>query len=396
LPLSTAIQIGLERLQAEPPAWLRGRRLGLLSNPASVDARFHHARQLITHAYPGQLRALFSPQHGFYAEKQDNMVESPDMTDNLLQIPVFSLYAQTRKPTPSMLADIDVLVVDLQDVGTRVYTFIYTLSYCMEAVAEQGKTLLVLDRPNPLNGCTLEGNCLAAPWRSFVGRFALPMRHGLTIAELARFFNDSGGIGCDLHIIPMRGWQRTMDFPATGRSWVAPSPNMPSPGCALVYPGQVIWEGTNLSEGRGTTQPFEICGAPYIDPEGLLRELDGDRLEGVVLRPLAFEPTSGKWAGQRCYGVQLHVTDPSRFRPYRTSLRLLQTVIRNHGGDFAWRPPPYEYEYEHLPIDLIIGDGTIRRRVEALEPLEAIEADWGGDLRAFADQVRSYHLYQLD
>ena len=255
---------GLERLIADPPAWLEGRRLGLLCNPASVDSGLRHARHLLRDRFPGALRALFSPQHGFFAEKQDNMIESDDMVDPVLGIPVFSLYGSTRIPSAGMLADIDVLVVDLQDAGTRVYTFATTLSYCMETAAACGKTVLVLDRPNPTGGAAVEGNLLRAEWASFVGRYPIPMRHGLTLAELARLFNAAFGIGCDLQVMPMSGWKREMTFADTGLPWVAPSPNLPTPAAALVYPGQVLWEGTNVSEGRGTTQPFELFGAPYL------------------------------------------------------------------------------------------------------------------------------------
>jgi uncharacterized protein YbbC (DUF1343 family) len=387
------VRTGLEQLLADPPAGLRGKRLGLLCNPASVDRRLRHARDLLAQRFPGALRALFSPQHGFFAEKQDNMIESADMTDPVLGLPVFSLYGTTRIPTPDMFSDIDVLLVDLQDVGTRVYTFIYTLSYCMETARDCGRRVVVLDRPNPVGGCAVEGNLLAADCRSFVGRFPIPMRHGLTMAELARLFNTRFGIGCELEVVAMAGWKRSLLFGDTGLPWVAPSPNLPTPVSALVYPGQVLWEGTNVSEGRGTTQPFELFGAPFLDTGALAADLGEPPIAGAVLRPAVFEPTSNKWQGRCCAGFQIHPIDPSRYAPYAATLRLLQAIIGRHPKEFAWRPPPYEYEHERWPIDLLIGDRSIRRRLEALEPLEEIEASWRAPLDEFKAMSREQYLY---
>ena len=387
------VRTGLERLLADPPPWLKGRRLGLLCNSASVDSRLHHARELINRRFPGALRVLFSPQHGFSAEKQDNMIESDDTTDPVLGLPVFSLYGRTRIPTREMLDAIDILLVDLQEAGTRVYTFTSTMSYCMETAAACGKPVLILDRPNPVGGEVLEGNLLKPEWTSFVGRFPIPMRHGLTIAELARLFNDHFGIGCELRVIPMSGWKRKMIFQDTGLPWVAPSPNLPTPTSTLVYPGQVLWEGTNVSEGRGTTQPFELFGAPFIDLANLQATLSTAPIHGAILRPTAFEPTSGKWQGRCCRGFQIHVTAPRCFAAYCATLQLLQAVICHHRAQFVWRPPPYEYEFEKLPIDLLIGDRSVRRRLEAMEPIDSLQASWQAELNAFAELSRKYHLY---
>ena len=385
---------GLERLIEDPPAWLDGRRLGLLCNPASVDRRFRHARHLLRDRFPGALRALFSPQHGFFAEKQDNMIESDDMVDPLLGIPVFSLYGRTRIPTSAMLADIDVLVVDLQDAGTRVYTFAYTLSYCMETAAACGKTVLVLDRPNPTGGAAVEGNLLRPAWASFVGRYPIPMRHGLTLAELARLFNARFGIGCDLQVVPMSGWKREMTFADTGIPWVAPSPNLPTPAAALVYPGQVLWEGTNVSEGRGTTQPFELFGAPYLHVPKLEAELGQTPIAGAVLRPAVFEPTSGKWQGRCCRGFQIHVTEPQRYAPYRTTLRLLQAIIRHHATEFGWRPPPYEYEERLMPIDILWGHSGLREGIDGGASVADILRGVDGECAAFAAEAGPFRLYR--
>lgn len=388
------ILLGLEQLAASPPPYLRGLRLGLLCNAASVDHELVHARQRLRAAFGDRLIQIFSPQHGLFAERQDNMIESDHRSDPSLGLPVYSLYSQTRKPTREMLDPIDVLVVDLQDVGTRVYTFIYTLSYCMEAAHRHGKKVVVLDRPNPIGGQLVEGNCLDPAWSSFVGRYPMPMRHGMTIGELALMFNQAFGIGCDLEVVPLKGWRREMSFDQTGLQWVAPSPNMPSPISALVYPGQVIWEGTNVSEGRGTTQPFELFGAPYIDPEKVAAGMDMAALPGMVMRPMEFEPTANKWQGRICRGFQLHVIDPVRFRPYKTSLALLQAVMGCHPEAFQWKMPPYEYEYERMPIDLIIGDRTIRTRLEAMEPVAALEAGWQTGLAAYDAMRRNFFLYE--
>lgn len=388
-----AIRTGLENLGLRPPRRLAGKRLGLLCNPASVNRDFVHASHVIDRVFPGRLTALFAPQHGFFAEKQDNMVESEDFYDSRLSVPVFSLYGETRIPTDPMLDQIDVLLVDLQDAGTRVYTFFTTLSYCMEAAARTGKAVFVLDRPNPLGGMQVEGNCLDPEYASFVGRYPIPMRHGLTIGEFARFINETYGIGCELEVIPMQGWQRWMYFTDTGLCWIAPSPNLPTPASAMVYPGQVLWEGTNLSEGRGTTQPFEIFGAPFVDAEAVLERLPASGLAGVVLRPLVFEPTSGKWAGRACRGFQLHVTDREKYLPYRTSLILLDTVRRLFTGDFAWKPPPYEYEWQRPPFDLISGEARIRLMMEAGRPIEEICRPWPAQLAEYLEQVRPFYLY---
>jgi len=390
----TIVRTGLENLIASPPEYLSGCRLGLLCNPASVDGKLRHARKLVNDRFPDQLTALFFPQHGFFSEKQDNMVESGDMQDQALDIPVFSLYGKTRTPTADMLDHLDVLVIDLQDVGTRVYTFIYTVSYCLEAAKQHGKKVLVLDRPNPVNGLTVEGNMLKPEWSSFVGRYEIPMRHGLTMAELALLINDHFKIGCDLAVIPMTGWRRKMFFSDTGLCWVSPSPNLPTPSAALVYPGQVLWEGTNVSEGRGTCLPFELFGATYTNPDKILTSIGGRRQMGAVLRPAAFEPVANKWKGELCHGFQIHVTDPFLFNPYNLTLKLIQAVMEHHCTDFQYKAPPYEYEFERRPIDLIIGDRDIRRRIENLESVDTIEASWRPALMAFIEASRPYLLYE--
>jgi len=387
------ISPGLEQLLQSWPASLKDQRIGLLCNPASVDHNLVPSRLRLEKLLGDRLTCLFSPQHGLFAEKQDNMIESSHRRDPLLDIPVFSLYSQTRIPTRDMFDSIDALLVDLQDVGTRVYTFIYTMSHCMEAARQYNKKVVVLDRPNPIGGIQVEGNCLDSQFFSFVGRYPIPMRHGMTIGELARMFNAAYGIGCDLQVVPMEGWRRTMHFEETGLPWVAPSPNLPTPTSALVYPGQVIWEGTNVSEGRGTTQPFELFGAPFIDPDGILTAIETENIPGAILRPVEFEPSANKWQGKTCRGFQIHVREPYLFRPYRTSLTLLQAVLRCHEDLFQWKMPPYEYEYERMPIDLILGDRQIRKQLTEMTPIHDLESSWQKELKAFEEMRKTYLLY---
>jgi len=390
----SAVITGLKHLAHCPLSDLAEKRLGLLCNPASVDDRFRHARHVISRVFPGRLKALFSPQHGFFAEKQDNMVESADFFDKELQIPVFSLYGATRIPTAEMMDGIDVLIVDLQDAGTRVYTFFTTLSYCMEEAARQQKAVVILDRPNPVGGLQVEGNCLNPCYASFVGRYPIPMRHGLTIGEYARLINAEFHIGCDLSVIAMKGWKRHMYYTDTGLAWIPPSPNLPTPASAMVYPGQVLWEGTNVSEGRGTTQPFELFGAPWMDTNVLEKALGETPIAGAVLRPAMFEPTSGKWAGRSCHGFQIHVTDREKYLPYQTSLALVGAVRKLFGNEFAWKMPPYEYEWEKLPFDLITGDAQIRVQLEAGADAAEMARHWQAQTEAYQQQIRPYLLYE--
>lgn len=386
------IKTGLESLYDNLPGCLKGRRLGLLANPASITSQFAHAKEVIVQLFPGQLSALFSPQHGFFAEKQDNMIESGHFRDPDLDIPVFSLYSETRIPTIDMFAPIDTLVIDIQDVGTRVYTFIYTISYCLETAARLNKSVVILDRPNPVGGLRIEGNILEPDWASFVGRYPIPMRHGMTVGEMTAYINTTQKIGCDLTVIPMQGWTRDMYWQDTGLVWIPPSPNLPTPLSAMVYPGQVIFEGTNLSEGRGTTLPFEQFGAPYLDPNTLKQRIQS-RLKGIVLRPVNFQPTSGKWQNQTCKGFHIHITDKDAYKPYLYSLILLQEIMRTHAKGFEFKAPPYEYEFERLPMDLILGSRNLRKNIEAMDaPLE-LEKAWQDPLQAFKEASQDFYLY---
>jgi uncharacterized protein YbbC (DUF1343 family) len=367
-----AIRSGLEVALVEPPAILaRGGRLGLLLNQASVDRSFRLAADLLAHRFPGQLTALFSPQHGLWCEEQANMIESSHSSYAPLDLPVFSLYSETRRPTPEMLRGLDCLVIDLQDVGTRVYTFIWTIQQCLVACAEARLPVMILDRPNPL-GPTTEGPMLEANYRSFVGGWPIPLRHGLSLGELALLVNHEQSIGADLTVVPYDA-SRGSDLATGGLPWVPPSPNMPRRETAVVYPGMVLFEGTNVSEGRGTTLPFERLGAPWIDPFRLARELAAYEHPGLVLAPVRFVPTFDKFRGQACGGVALHITEPTAVRSVATAVAILATISRLYPTEFAWLPPPYEYETEKPPIDILFGSPRLRERLADRRPLAPAE-----------------------
>ena len=391
--MSGSVIPGLEVFLQDPPAWAARASLGLLCHPPSVDRNFKPAPELVAQHFPGRLQVLFSPQHGLRGEKQDNMVSSPDFEDPLLRIPVVSLYGPRLDPPREALAKIDLLLVDLQDVGTRVYTYGATLARVMAVAAEVGVKVVVLDRPNPIGGLQVEGNILRPQWASFVGPYPLPMRHGLTLGELARYYNATQNLGCDLTVIPARGWRRGQYLDDTNLPWVMPSPNLPTLDGALVYPGQVLLEGTNLSEGRGTTRPFELFGAPFLEPRRIAGQLKDIPLSGVVMREVAFEPTFHKWAGEPCYGFQLHVTDRQAFKPYYTTLVLLSVIRRLYPEKFAWRLPPYEYETERLPIDLLTGDAAIREGIDTGTAIAELEAAWQPDLDEYLQASRKVWLY---
>src|SRR3954465_2644964 len=317
------VRLGLERLIDGPArALLPGRRLELVCNPAPIDSRIVHATDRLLQG-DWTLSALFGPQHGFRSDLQENMIESPHARDAKRRLPVHSLYSETREPSAEMLADIDVLVIDLQDVGTRIYTYIYTMANCLRAARRHGVRVVVCDRPNPINGEDVEGATLDPAYASFVGQFAIPMRHGLTIGEAARLFNEHFGLNAALDVVPMEGWTRSMYYDETGLPWVLPSPNIPTLETTVVYPGAVLFEGIMISEGRGTARPFELIGAPWIDGDRFADAMNRRRLPGVFFRPAFFEPTFHKHARETCGGCQVHVTDRSTFQPVRVAVELI-------------------------------------------------------------------------
>ena len=388
------VTTGIERLLDEDRSLIRGRRVALVSNPASIDRHFRHAADLLAEDPDLSLVALFGPQHGFRSDLQDNMIETPHATDGRRRVPIYSLYSDTREPTAEMLRDVDVLVIDLQDVGTRVYTYVYTMANCMRAAARHGVRVVVCDRPNPVGGIAVEGPLLRPEYASFVGQFPIPMRHGLTIGECARLFNQEFGIGAALDVIPLAGWQRAMYFDDTALPWVIPSPNLPTLDSVIVYPGAVLFEGTMMSEGRGTTRPFELIGAPWMDGESLAAAMNRRALPGVHFRPVFFEPTFQKHARQTCGGCQLHVTSREAFQPVRTAVELIDEFRRQAPSAFAWRQPPYEYEHEKWPIDILYGSDRLRLSVESGAGVDALVASWAGDEEAFRRTREPYLLYR--
>jgi uncharacterized protein YbbC (DUF1343 family) len=389
---TSAVALGSERLLES--GRLHGKRVGIVANPASIDHTFTHVVDRFRAHDAITLGAIFGPQHGFHATLQDNMIETPHARDECRRVPVYSLYSETREPTAEMLKDLDVLVIDLQDVGTRVYTFIYTMANCLKAAGRVGLPVIVCDRPNPIAGIEVEGPTLRAGFESFVGLFPIPLRHGLTIAELARFFNDRFNLGADLDVVPMEGWSRAMFWDETDVPWIMPSPNMPTLDTAIVYPGQVLFEGTQLSEARGTTRPFELVGAPWIEADRFAARMNAHALPGVHFRATYFEPTFQKHARQTCGGCQIHVTDRRTFRPVLASAALLHEFRAADPARFAWRQPPYEYEHEKMPIDILSGSNALREQIDAgLDP-HAIADAWDTDRAAFLRDREPFLLYK--
>ncbi|MEW6201499.1 MAG: DUF1343 domain-containing protein [bacterium] len=384
---------GLEVLLQKTPKRLKGKSIGLVVHPASVDHSLNHAVELLHGHKDFQITALFGPQHGIRGETQDNMIEWEGFVDERTGLPVYSLYGASREPTAEMMKDIDIMVVDLQDVGTRVYTFTSTLFLVMEACSRHGREVVVLDRPNPINGIGMEGYLLEAQFRSFVGMLELPMRHGLTMGELACMYRAARGLACPLQVVRMCGWRREWWFGSTKLPWVMPSPNMPTPDTAAVYPGTVIFEGTNISEGRGTTRPFEIIGAPRVEPEIFAGAMNSRNQQGVHFRPLFFQPTFHKWAGELCGGVQIHITDREKFQPFLTALSMLVEITRRWGEHLRWKEPPYEYEKEKLSIDIIAGTNKLRIGLEKGRTADEMQQEWMEGLNKFADFRKDFLLY---
>jgi len=388
----SAVLSGLDVLLGRLRTLLGGQSLGLLCHPASVTADLTPAAEALMRVKGVKLRRLFAPEHGITGAAQDLVLVGHEK-DSLTGLPVMSLYGRRLDPDPRALDGLDALVVDLQDVGARYYTYNWTMALAMKAAARVNLPVIVLDRPNPLGGERLEGNWPEAGWSSFVGLYPLPIRHGMTMGELAGYLNDAHALGCDLTVVPMLGWRRGMAWEDTGLPWVAPSPNMPTPDTARVYPGGCLVEGTNLSEGRGTTRPFEWVGAPYLDGPRLARALERRGLPGVRFRPVGFEPAFHKWKSQRCGGVQIHVTDAARFKPFAAYLALIAEARRQAPRHFRWRKPPYEFERVRLPMDLLCGGPGIRRAIERGVSLARLETSWRPDLARFARARRPYLLY---
>jgi uncharacterized protein YbbC (DUF1343 family) len=382
---------GLERLLDSGA--LKGCRVGLVCNPASVDRELRHAADRLARAPGVTVAALFGPQHGFRSDVQENMIETGHGADDLRRVPVYSLYSETREPTADMLRGLDALVIDLQDVGTRIYTYIYTMANCLRAARRHGVKVIVCDRPNPIGGAAVEGPMLERGFESFVGLYPIPMRHGMTIGELARLFNDHFAIGADLEVVAMSGWRREMYYDETGLPWILPSPNIPTLDSAVVYPGTVLFEGTNVSEGRGTTRPFEIVGAPWIVAERFADAMNRLNLAGVRFRPAVFEPTFHKHAKTGCGGCQLHVVDRQTFAPVETGVALVGAFRAAAPDRFVWRDPPYEYEHDKWPIDILAGSPELREAIDRGVGARTIAASWTAAVAEFNRIRATFLLY---
>jgi uncharacterized protein YbbC (DUF1343 family) len=375
---------------------LRGQRVGLVSNPASVDHRLLHIVDLMLADPAIEVAALFGPQHGFRSDVQDNMIETPHgdyVAGEKKRVPLYSLYSDTREPTAGMLRDVDTLVIDLQDIGTRIYTYMYTMANCLRAARRHRVKVIVCDRPNPIGGVEVEGITLEPGNESFVGQFPIPTRHGMTMGELARLFNEHFGIGAEVEVMTMTGWQRPMYWDDTGLPWVMPSPNIPTLDSALAFPGTVHLEGTNASEGRGTTRPFELVGAPWVRAEAFAARLNARQLPGVYFRPVVFEPTFQKHARVACGGCQIHVRDRWVFKPVLTGLAIIDEIRAADPHAFAWKPPPYEYEHDKVPIDVIAGSPAFRTAIDAGDRAEQIAAAWEQSVAEFGTLQQAYLLY---
>ncbi len=390
------VQAGLERFARQGPGiagLAAGSRVALLAHAASIDSAARHAVELLREIHDIRLVRLFAPEHGLYGHEQD-MEAVQGAADRTSGLPVISLYgaeAASLRPESNALAGLDAVIFDCQDVGSRYYTYVSTLSLVMEAAREGGLAVVVLDRPNPIGGVQVEGPVLAEELASFVGRYPIPVRHGMTAGELAGLFNEEFAIGCDLRVVPLSGWRRSMSFAETALPWVPPSPNMPTPATALVYPGGCLIEGTNLSEGRGTTTPFELIGAPWVDGAALAAALRREELPGVVFRATSFRPMFHKHAGTACGGVQVIPNDPQRFKPFATYLVLLREIRRLAPQAFSWRTQAYEFERDRLAIDLLLGQRELRLLLEQGAPLAEMERSFSAGLERFL-VLRERHL----
>ncbi len=387
------VRPGIEVLLTDRLDLLSGERIALVCNQASVLPDLRHAADVFHEHSDIDMTTLFGPQHGIRGDVQDNMIETDHSVDSHTGLWIYSLYSETREPTGKMLENVDTIVFDLQDVGCRIYTFNYTMANCMRAAKKYGKRVIVCDRPNPIGGLEVEGNVTEAEFTSFVGQFEIPTRHGMTTGELAKMFNEHFEIGCELEVVPMDGWRREMWFEQTGLPWVLPSPNIPTVETCVVFPATVHLEGTELSEGRGTTKPFELNGAPFIDPWAWAAELDRYDFPGVVLRPCFFRPTFQKWADQTCGGVQIHVTDREAFCPVIFGIAMVKTAYDLYSDRFQWKQDDYEYEFGKNPFDVVSGTDKIRKAIEGGDSVEEIEASWKDGQAMFERIRRSFLMY---
>ena len=375
---------GLEFLLDHFPPALTGKRAGILCHSSSVTRNFDHITDIFFRRADCRLSAIFGPQHGVHGQTQDNMIEWQSERHPVYDIPIFSLYGEHRKPTPEMLKEIDVLIIDLQDVGTRIYTYIWTVKLCMEACSEAGIPVWLLDRPNPVSCLSIDGPVLKEEYFTFIGGASIPLCHRMTIGEIAIWMKEKYFPSCDLNIVLMKNWRRKLKFSETGLPWVLPSPNMPTVQTAIVYPGTVLIEALNLSEGRGTTLPFELFGAPFIDPGKLKKRLDKRNLKGCAFRMHNFIPTFHKFKGELCYGLQLHVTETDIFKPVETALEIFDAIIETSPDDsLKFNNPPYEYEEKLMPFDILSGDSGMREWLLNRKDLRTEKERWSNEIKEF-------------
>lgn len=385
---------GLESILKQFPSLLKGKRVGILCHAPSIDRNYNHITDIFYSRSDCRLAAIFGPQHGLYGQTQDNMIEWQSMMHPVFNVPLYSLYGEHRKPTVQMLDNIDVLIVDLQDVGARLYTYIWTVKLCMEACSVKGIPLLILDRPNPVGRLSFDGPVLKEEYFTFVGGASIPLCHRMTVGEMAMWMKEKYFPSCDLHVSWMQGWKRSSVYSETGLPWVLPSPNMPTEKSAIVYPGTVLIEALNLSEGRGTTIPFELFGAPFIDAVKLKKELDARNIPGCAFRIHGYIPAFHKFTGQYCNGLQIHVTDVASYRPVATALEIFNAILRTTpAGSLRFNDPPYEYEYNLMPFDILSGDSEMRKvLVEGKSLAEEIER-WDFEIEEFRKEFRDISAY---
>jgi uncharacterized protein YbbC (DUF1343 family) len=385
-------QTGLDVVVNNFPNQLKNQKVGVLCHAASVAANYSHIIDIFS-TLPCRLSAIFGPQHGLFGQTQDNMIEWEGSIHPRLKLPVNSLYGERRKPDEKMLSGLDALIIDLQDVGARPYTYIWTIKLCMEACEEKGIAVWILDRPNPIGAVPVDGPMLSEDFFSFVGGAAIPLCHRLTIGELAVFLKNAYFPSLNLQIVWMKGWKRRSLFCETGLPWVLPSPNMPTLDTAVVYPGMVLLEATNMSEGRGTTRPFEIVGAPYLKIESVLQLLRSYHLPGCIFREHGFIPTFQKWQGKFCQGLQVHVTDPLTYLPVYTTVAILKAVMETSAGEFQFKQPPYEYEHKKMPFDILSGGERLRDFLEKTGKLPALLEEWNQGFESFAPRMNEISHY---
>jgi uncharacterized protein YbbC (DUF1343 family) len=385
---------GLEIISDHFPSALKGKRIGILCHAPSITKDFIHIIKIFAQMKNCRLSAIFGPQHGIYGQTQDNMIEWESHRHPVYNIPIYSLYGEHRRPTPEMLKEIDILLIDLQDIGARIYTYIWTVKQCIEACSEKGIPVWLLDRPNPISRLSLDGPVLKKEYFTFVGGASIPLCHRMTLGEMGLWIKEKYFPECDLNIVWMKNWRRSSFFCETGLPWILPSPNMPSLKTAIVYPGTVLVEALNLSEGRGTTIPFELFGAPFIDSEKLKTNLDARNIGGCAFRIHNFIPTFNKFYGEICNGLQIHITDANRFKPVETALEIFDAIIETSPPDsLKFNMPPYEYEFNRMPFDILSGDSVMRESLTCRQNLKIEKERWASEIEEFRNEFRHLAVY---